>query len=442
MSARQAPLNTLPTAPPPTSVEDPQASRRCADEVDGPVEVRVPLPVARKGRGAIGAPRHRFASDVREWADDGWTPATAEACNGADAHLGADLGADEGAWWQHTAESLPTQVHEEQARSAIQKNDSPDIFFDHSVNPYRGCEHGCIYCYARPYHSYLNLSPGLDFETQLFAKTNIAQVLKAEISRPRYQRASLNIGSATDCYQPIERELGLTRQLIEVLCEAEHPFSLITKSSAVERDIDLLAAAARKNAAAVYITITSLDPQLTRLLEPRAAAPHRRLRTIRRLAEAGIPVGVSVAPHIPFLTEDMEEVLAAAREAGATTAFYTVLRLPWELNGVFQQWLQAHYPQRADRVMERVRDLHQISEADRLRGKSYDSQSFARMKGQGLWADLVRQRFRRACAQLGYGRERIEMDWRGFALWQAQQVQAARQGTASAAPQPGQGSLF
>ncbi|QMV75698.1 PA0069 family radical SAM protein [Comamonas piscis] len=393
----------------------------------------------RKGRGAVGAPRHRFASDVREWADDGWTPATAEAGDGVD----ADLGADEGAWWQHTAESLPTQVHEERARSAIQKNDSPDIFFDHSVNPYRGCEHGCIYCYARPYHSYLNLSPGLDFETQLFAKTNIAQVLKAEISRPRYQPASLNIGSATDCYQPIERDLGLTRQLIEVLGEAEHPYSLITKSSAVERDIDLIAAAARKNAAAVYITITSLDPQLTRLLEPRAAAPHRRLRTIRRLAEAGIPVGVSVAPHIPFLTEDMEEVLAAARDAGATTAFYTVLRLPWELNGVFQQWLQAHYPQRADRVMERVRDLHQISEEDRLRGKSYDSQSFSRMKGQGLWADLVRQRFRRACAQLGYGRERIKMDWQGFEAWRARQLmQPTRAGGAAQAPHPGQGSLF
>ncbi|GAB2829843.1 PA0069 family radical SAM protein [Comamonas piscis] len=439
MSARHPRINTLPTAPLPAPLEDPQALRRCADEVDVPAEVRVPLPVARKGRGAVGAPRHRFASDVREWADDGWTPAVAEAGDGAD----ADLGADEGAWWQHTAESLPTQVHEERARSAIQKNDSPDIFFDHSVNPYRGCEHGCIYCYARPYHSYLNLSPGLDFETQLFAKTNIAQVLKAEISRPRYQPASLNIGSATDCYQPIERDLGLTRQLIEVLGEAEHPYSLITKSSAVERDIDLIAAAARKNAAAVYITITSLDPQLTRVLEPRAAAPHRRLRTIRRLAEAGIPVGVSVAPHIPFLTEDMEEVLAAARDAGATTAFYTVLRLPWELNGVFQQWLQAHYPQRADRVMERVRDLHQISDEDRLRGKSYDSQSFSRMKGQGLWADLVRQRFRRACAQLGYGRERIEMDWSGFEAWRARQLtQPTRVGGAAQALHPGQGSLF
>ncbi len=435
MPARHPSIHTIDSAP----LGDPQALQRCADELDGPVPVRVPLPVARKGRGAVGAPRHRFASDVREWADDGWTPAAAEAPVAGD----ADLNLEEGAWWQQDAESLPTQVHEERARSAIQKNDSPDIFFDHSVNPYRGCEHGCIYCYARPYHSYLNLSPGLDFETQLFAKTNIAQVLKAEISRPRYQPASLNIGSATDCYQPIERELGLTRQLIEVLSEAEHPFSLITKSSAVERDIDLIAAAARKNAAAVYITITSLDPQLTRLLEPRAAAPHRRLRTIRRLTEAGIPVGVSVAPHIPFLTEDMEEVLAAAREAGATTAFYTVLRLPWELNGVFQQWLQAHYPQRAARVMQRVRDLHQISEADRLRGKSYDSQSFSRMKGQGLWADLVRQRFVRACAQLGYGRERQEMDWRGFEAWRVQQVQqAVRQGGAAQAPHPGQGNLF
>ena len=285
-----------------------------------------------------------------------------------------------------------------------------------------------MYCYARPYHSYLNLSPGLDFETRLFAKTNIAEVLRAEISHPRYQAASLNIGSATDCYQPIERDWQLTRQVIAVLHEACHPFSLITKSSGVERDIDLLAAAAAQQRAAVYITITSLDPHLTRLLEPRAAAPHRRLRTIRTLAEAGIPVGVSVAPYIPFLNEDMEQVLHAAREAGATSAFYTVLRLPWELNAMFQQWLQVHYPERAQRVMERVRDLHGIAPQARSAGKSYDSQSATRMKGRGLWADLVRQRFERCCAQLGYVRQRTPMDWTPFDAWRVQQaVQAAQQ---------------
>ncbi|MEG0976417.1 MAG: PA0069 family radical SAM protein [Comamonas sp.] len=403
-----------------------EATTRSVFDVEAPPAILRPAPVVWKGRGAVAAPRHRFASDVREWADDGWA---------GDA---AALSHDEAVWWQQAPQTLATQVTEERARSAIQKNDSPDIFFERSVNPYRGCEHGCVYCYARPYHSYLNLSPGLDFETKLVAKTNIAEVLRREISRPRYQPASLNIGSATDCYQPIERDWRLTRQIIEVLCEAGHPFSLITKSSGVERDIDLIAAAARQQGAAVYITITSLDPQLTRLLEPRAAAPHRRLRTIRTLADAGIPVGVSVAPHIPFLNDDMEQVLEAAREAGATTAFYTVLRLPWELNEVFQQWLSTHYPERAARVMERVRDLHQISDADRMRGKSYDSQSFARMKGSGLWADLVRQRFTRACVRLGYGRERVALDWTPFAAWQRRQAQLPT----SLGQEPQQPSLF
>ena len=381
--------------------------------------MQLPVLPLYKGRGAVSAPPHRFARDQREWLDDGWQAQAAGAqADGADA-------ADEGGGWAAAQSAPVTEVREEKARSAIQRNDSPDIYFDHSVNPYRGCEHGCIYCYARPYHSYLNLSPGLDFETKLFAKTNIAEVLRREISHPRYQRASLNIGSATDCYQPIERELCLTRQVIEVLGEAGHPFSLITKSSTVERDIDLIAAAAQEQGAAVYITITSLDAELTRRLEPRAAAPYRRLRTIERLVTAGIPVGVSVAPHIPFLTDDMEQVLESARQAGASSAFYTVLRLPWELNTVFQQWLQAYYPDRAARVMQRVRDLHQVSEADRQRGKSYDSQSFARMKGQGLWADLVRQRFTRACERLGFGRERTVLDWARFEAWQQHQQRPA-----------------
>ncbi len=406
---------------------------RSSEDVEPVPAVQPPQPVLWKGRGAVAAPRHRFASDVREWVDDGWSGSGA---------AGVEEAGDEAIWWQQAPQSLATQVREETARSAIQKNDSPDIFFDHSVNPYRGCEHGCIYCYARPYHSYLNLSPGLDFETQLVAKTNIAEVLRREISSPRYRPASLNIGSATDCYQPIERDWRLTRQVIAVLCEAGHPFSLITKSSGVERDIDLIAAAARQQGAAVYITITSLDAQLARLLEPRAAAPHRRLRTIRTLVDAGIPVGVSVAPHIPFLNDDMEQVLEAAREAGATTAFYTVLRLPWELNEVFQQWLATHYPDRAARVMQRVRDLHQISDADRLRGKSYDSQSFARMKGSGIWADLVRQRFTQACARLGYGRERVALDWAPFAAWQRQQPPQKQQPPGPEQLDPRQPSLF
>ncbi|MBB6577583.1 DNA repair photolyase [Comamonas odontotermitis] len=389
---------------------------RTSEDAEPVPEGAPPVRIALKGRGAVSAPLHRFAKEQREWLDDGWSGSMAQGA-GTDAQ-DQEVSHDEAIWWQQAAQAPSTQVHEERARSAIQKNDSPDIFFDHSVNPYRGCEHGCIYCYARPYHSYLNLSPGLDFETQLFAKTNIAEVLRREIGHPRYRPASLNIGSATDCYQPIERDWRLTRQVIEVLHEACHPFSVITKSSGVERDIDLIARAASCKRSAVYITITTLDGRLARLLEPRAAAPHRRLQTIRRLAEAGIPVGVSVAPHIPFLNDDMEQVLEAAREAGATTAFYTVLRLPWELNGVFQQWLQAHYPQRAARVMERVRDLHQISDEERARGKSYSSDYLTRMKGQGLWAQLVRQRFARSCEQLGYGREREPLDWAPFAAWQ------------------------
>ncbi len=306
--------------------------------------------------------------------------------------------------------SPATRVHFETARSALCANDSPDIFFELSVNPYRGCEHGCIYCYARPTHSYLNFSPGLDFETQIVAKHNIAQVLRQQLAQLRYVPRLLNIGSATDCYQPVERDLKLTRSVIEVMREARHPFSLITKSSGVERDLDLLAPLAAQRLAAVYVTITTLDATLARRMEPRAAAPHRRLRTIRALAEAGVPVGVSVAPQIPFITEDMEQVLEAARDAGARTAFYTVLRLPWELDALFREWLTVHYPQRAARVMARVQDLHHLTDAQRAAGRTYDSDFATRMKGSGLWADLLRQRFANTCRRLGLNREREGLD--------------------------------
>ncbi|GAD21403.1 DNA repair photolyase [Acidovorax sp. MR-S7] len=269
---------------------------------------------------------------------------------------------------------------------------------------------GCVYCYARPTHSYLGLSPGLDFETRIIAKRNIAEVLRAELARPGHRPSAINIGSATDCYQPVERELLLTRGLIEVMRDARHPFTLITKGSGVERDLDLLAPLARDRLAAACVTITTLDGDLARILEPRAAAPHRRLRTIRMLADSGVPVGVSVAPQIPFITEDMEQVLAAAREAGATSAFYTVLRLPWELNPLMREWLELHYPQRAARVLARVQDLHGIDAAARAAGKSYDASHASRMKGTGLWADLLRQRFTQTCARLGLNRERIELD--------------------------------
>ena len=344
----------------------------------------VPL-TAIKGRGAATAIAHRFARDTREAFDDGW---------------------GDGEPVDDAAAPPLTQVTLEDVRSVITRNDSPDIAFDLSINPYRGCEHGCSYCYARPTHSYLGLSPGLDFETRIIAKRNIAQVLRRELGASSYRPSLLNIGPATDCYQPVERQLRLTRRVIELMQETRHPFSLITKGSGVERDLDLIAPMAAQGLAAVYVTITTLDAQLARRLEPRAAAPHRRLRTIAVLARAGVPVGVSVAPQIPFLNTDMEQVLLAAREAGATRAFYTVLRLPWEVAPLFKQWLQLHYPDRAVRVLSRVQEMRG--------GQDYRADFATRMKGDGLWADLLRQRFQRACARLGYSGERIELDTTQF----------------------------
>jgi DNA repair photolyase len=347
------------------------------------------IPVsAIKGRGAVGRMAHRFQKDEREQFDDGWDTLDLQALEGAS--------------------SLPpaTQVRLEEARSAITTNDSPDIYFDYSINPYRGCEHGCIYCYARPTHSYLNLSPGLDFETQIVAKSNIAAVLRKELASKRYQPQLINIGSATDCYQPAERELKLTRAVIELMQETHHPFSLVTKSSGVERDLDLIAPMAAQRLAAVYVTITTLDPKLARILEPRAAAPHRRLRVIETLSQAGVPVGVSVSPQIPFINEDMEQVLEAAWAAGARTAFYNVLRLPWELSPLFRQWLAQHYPQRLERVMARIQEMRG--------GQDYNSDFASRMKGQGLWAELIGKRFQTAAQRLGYNRRRVELDMSGF----------------------------
>jgi DNA repair photolyase len=342
--------------------------------------------LAIKGRGAAIRTPNRFEKDTRSAWDDGW--ATLEDAASQD------------------LPPLQTEVIFEDARSAINRNDSPDIHFDYSVNPYRGCEHGCVYCFARPTHSYLNLSPGLDFETKIIAKRNIVEVLRADLGKRSYVPKLLNIGSATDCYQPVERELRLTRGVIELLRDVQHPFSLVTKSSGVERDLHLIAPMAADKLAAVYVTITTLDSELARKLEPRAAAPHRRLRTIETLAAAGVPVGVSVAPQIPFVNEDMEQVLEAAWQAGARSAFYTVVRLPWEVAPIFKEWLELHYPLRAARIMARIHDMRG--------GKDYDSDFSTRMKGSGLWADLIRQRFEKACARLGFNRERIELDLSRF----------------------------
>ncbi|MES2509426.1 MAG: PA0069 family radical SAM protein [Pseudomonadota bacterium] len=341
---------------------------------------------AIKGRGTATRTAHRFEKDARVAYDDGWGSLEDAVEDGKG--------------------KIETEIIFEDARSAISVNDSPDIFFDYGLNPYRGCEHGCVYCYARPTHSYLNLSPGLDFETRIIAKRNIADALRNDLRKKSYVPHLLNIGSATDCYQPVERDLRLTRGVIEVLQETRHPFSLVTKSAGVERDLDLIAAMAHDNMAAVYVTITTLDGELARKLEPRASAPHRRLRLIRTLAEHGIPVGVSVAPQIPFVNDDMEQVLAAAWEAGARSAFYTVIRLPWELAPIFREWLDLHYPQRSARIMARIQEMRG--------GKDYHSDFATRMKGHGLWADLIRQRFEKACHKLGFNRRRIELDMSRF----------------------------
>jgi len=349
--------------------------------------VATPMLAPLKGRGTTWAIEHRFGSRSRSEFDDGW---------------GA---LDQAATEERQAPG--TQVIEEHARSILAGNDSPDIGFDLSINPYRGCEHGCIYCYARPTHGYLNLSPGLDFETRIVAKVNAAALLRDALSARGYTPGQLNIGSVTDAYQPAERRLRITRSVIEVLAEARHPFSIITKSSGVERDIDLVAPMAQAGLAAVYVSITTLDPLLARSLEPRAAAPQRRLRTIETLARAGVPVGVSVSPVIPFLNEpELERILEAARDAGASRAFSIVLRLPWEVNPLFQQWLQQHVPGRAARIMARVREMRG--------GKDNDSRFGTRMTGQGVWARLLRQRFDKACARLGYGRERADLDLTQF----------------------------
>ena len=324
----------------------------------------------RKGRGAVSNLQGRYEVNGRESFDDGWVRDDDEPA------------------------PFKTQVSDEFARTILSRNTSPDIPFNVSLNPYRGCEHGCIYCFARPTHSYLGLSPGLDFESRLFAKVNAADLLRRELAKTSYVPEPIAIGVNTDAYQPCERERGITRSVLQVLHECEHPVAMISKSSLMERDIDLLAPMAAKNQAIAAITLTTLDPAISRTLEPRAAAPARRLRTIRTLADAGIPVRVSVAPVIPFVTEpELERVLEAARDAGAVSAHYVVLRLPWEVNPLFQQWLEAHFPERAQRVMNRVREMRG--------GKDYDSDFSKRMHGEGVWADLIRQRFVKATQRLG-----------------------------------------
>ncbi|WP_224101274.1 PA0069 family radical SAM protein [Paraburkholderia caribensis] len=336
-------------------------------------EFPIAPPAPRKGRGAVTNVQGRYEVDQREAVDDGWIAPSEE---------------------ESGRPALRTQLFEERAKSILTHNQSPDIPFSVSLNPYRGCEHGCIYCFARPTHSYLGLSPGLDFESRIYAKVNAPELLAREMAKKSYVPEPIALGVNTDAWQPVERDLKLTRRVIQVLSEHNQAFAAITKNSLIERDIDLLAPMAAKGLMMAAITITTLDADIARTLEPRAATPARRLRTIRALSEAGIPVGVSIAPVIPFVTEqDMERVLEACAEAGATSASYIVLRLPWEVAPLFKGWLEAHFPDRAERVMNRVRDMRG--------GKDYDASFSTRMKGEGLWADLLKQRFANAVRRLG-----------------------------------------
>jgi DNA repair photolyase len=345
------------------------------------------MPPARiKGRGAASNPEGRFESVRHHAEDDGWQSALLD----------------------EAAPRPRTEVTGERARSVITRNDSPDIAFEQAMNPYRGCEHGCIYCFARPSHGYLNLSPGLDFETKLRAKTNLAEVLRAELARPGYVPRPINIGSNTDPYQPIEKKWRLTRAALEVLVEARHPCTIVTKNALVERDLDLLAPMAREKLVQVFVSVNSLDNRLAAKLEPRASAPHRRLQVVRALTGAGVPVGVLVAPIIPALNDrDIEAVLERAAEAGANMAGYTVIRLPWELKGLFREWLAIHVPQRAEHVMSLIRQMNG--------GRDYDSDFRTRMHGQGPFAELLRKRFEVARRRHGLVRARtLQLDGTRF----------------------------
>ncbi|MBD9377693.1 MULTISPECIES: PA0069 family radical SAM protein [unclassified Pseudoxanthomonas] len=340
-----------------------------------------------KGRGSTGHLPGRFAVTTAQAEDDGWHERDRE---------------------DEIASSPATRVTEERARSIISRNQSPDIPFQQSLNPYRGCEHGCSYCFARPSHAYLDLSPGLDFETRIFAKTNASELLRKELAKPGYRCSPIALGINTDAYQPTERKLGLTRRIIEVLAETRHPFSLITKNALVERDLDLLAPMAREHLVQVYFSITTLDNHLSARLEPRASAPHSRLRAVRRLSEAGIPVGVMFAPVIPWVNDaELEAVLEAARDAGADSAGYVLLRLPHEVSPLFRDWLQTHLPQRAEHVMSTIQQLRG--------GKDYDARFGKRFSGDGVYAELLARRFDLAYRRLGFDRRRHQgLDVRKF----------------------------
>ncbi len=322
----------------------------------------------------MSQPPVRFERTVREAADDGW-------------------------YREASPDSIATQVQPDAARRIVTRNQSPDLPFDRSINPYRGCEHGCIYCYARPSHAYLGLSPGLDFETRLFAKHDAAELLTRELQAPSYRAAPILLGANTDPYQPIERGLRITRSVLEVLARFRHPVCLITKGALIVRDLDVLADLARDQLVRVMVTLPTLDDSLKRVLEPRAAGPAARLRVIEACARANVRVGVMVAPVIPVINDqELERVLTQARERGATVASYTLIRLPYEVRGLFREWLAEHFPERAAHVMSVIRAMRQ--------GRDNDPCFGSRMRGVGVFSDLLSQRFHVACRRLGFLTER------------------------------------
>lgn len=329
-----------------------------------------------KGRGSVSNKPSRYEQLQRESFDDEWATQDTD-----------------------DPPKLPTVIYTETAKSIISHNQSPDIPFEQSINPYRGCEHGCIYCYARPTHAYLNHSPGLDFETKLYAKSNAAQVLRQTLSKPSYVPKLIALGANTDPYQPIERKLRITQSILSVLDEFNHPVAITTKSASVTQDLPLLARMASRNLVRVFMSVGSLDRSIARTLEPRASTPSARIEALRTLSQAGIPTGVLVAPVIPALTDhDMEKVLFSAQEAGATSAAYILLRLPLEVAELFQEWLAAHYPLKEAHVMNLIKQMRG--------GKIYDSDFKTRMRGDGVFADLLEQRFRKACAKAGLNQTR------------------------------------
>lgn len=331
----------------------------------------------RRGRGAISNASGRFEAIERVDADDGWGSLS-------------------------SLSDFATETHIEQARSIISHNDSPDLSFDKSINPYRGCEHGCIYCYARPTHAFLGHSPGLEFETKLYAKVNAAELLETELSKPGYVPKTIALGAVTDPYQPIERIYKLSRQILEVMDRTSHPVGIVTKSALVVRDIDILKRLAERDLVRVALSVTTLDRHVARSMEPRAATPMRRLDTIRQLSEAGIPTTVMMAPIIPGLTDhEIEAVLTAGRKAGADSASYVLLRLPLELKELFREWLHQHFPDRANRIINLLQSMHG--------GQDYRSDFSLRQRGSGPFAELIRQRFHKALKRLGLNQRHLRM---------------------------------